>query len=127
MHEQVRARNPSSGQQTLIELQNLSFVLEKANAVKFEDRPIPKLQSPHDVLVNVKYTGICGSDVHYWVEGAIGHFVVKDPMVLGHESSGVVSAVGDKVTTLKAGDKICMEPGVPCRRCIRCKEGKLKV
>lgn len=99
-------------------------MLEKPNSVKFEDRPIPKLQSPYDVIVNVKYTGICGSDVHYWVEGAIGHFVVKDPMILGHESSGVVSEVGDKVTTLKVGDRVCMEPGVPCRRCTRCKEGK---
>lgn len=98
--------------------------MEKPNSVKFEDRPIPKLQSPYDVLVNVKYTGICGSDVHYWVHGAIGHFIVKDPMVLGHESSGVVSKVGDGVKSLKVGDRVCMEPGVPCRRCIRCKEGK---
>ncbi|KAK3710694.1 hypothetical protein LTR37_010113 [Vermiconidia calcicola] len=104
--------------------QNLSFVLEKANNVKFEDRPIPTLQSPHDVLVNVKFTGICGSDVHYWAHGEIGQFVVKEPMVLGHESSGIVTAVGDSVKTLKAGDRVCMEPGVPCRRCVRCKEGK---
>ena len=105
--------------------QNLSFILEKANSLKFEDRPIPKLQSPFDVKITVKYTGICGSDVHYWVEGAIGHYVVKDPMVLGHESSGVVSEVGDKVKTLKVGDRVCMEPGVPCRRCERCKEGSV--
>jgi D-xylulose reductase len=99
-------------------------VLEKANSVKFEDRPIPSLKSPYDVLVNVKYTGICGSDVHYWVHGAIGHFVVKAPMVLGHESSGIVTAVGDGVRTLKVGDRVAMEPGVPCRRCVRCKDGK---
>ena len=103
--------------------QNLSFILEKAGSVKYEDRPVPTLKTPYDVLVNVKYTGICGSDVHYWVHGAIGQFVVKEPMVLGHESSGIVSQVGDKVTTLKVGDRVCMEPGVPCRRCVRCKEG----
>lgn len=45
-------------------------------------------------------------------------------MVLGHESAGIVSQVGDKVKTLKVGDRVAMEPGVPCRRCIRCKEGK---
>ena len=45
-------------------------------------------------------------------------------MVLGHESSGIVTAVGEAVTTLKVGDRVCMEPGVPCRRCVRCKEGK---
>ena len=105
-------------------MQNLSFILEKQNSLKFEDRPIPTIQSPHDVIVNVKYTGICGSDIHYWIHGAIGHFIVKDPMVLGHESSGIVTKVGDGVTTLKVGDKVCMEPGVPCRRCVRCKEGR---
>ena len=45
-------------------------------------------------------------------------------MVLGHESAGIVHSVGDKVTELKVGDPVAMEPGVPCRRCIRCKEGK---
>ncbi|GLA67580.1 hypothetical protein AtubIFM55763_010083 [Aspergillus tubingensis] len=83
--------------------QNLSFVLEGIHRVKFEDRPIPEIKDPHDVLVNVRFTGICGSDVHYWEHGSIGQFVVKDPMVLGHESSGVVSKVGSAVTSLKAG------------------------
>ncbi|OJJ48067.1 hypothetical protein ASPZODRAFT_14220 [Penicilliopsis zonata CBS 506.65] len=104
--------------------QNLSFVLEGIHKVKFEDRPIPELKTPHDVLVTVKYTGICGSDVHYWEHGAIGQFVVKDPMVLGHESSGIVSKVGSEVTSLKVGDRVAMEPGVPCRRCEPCKAGK---
>jgi D-xylulose reductase len=62
--------------------------------------------------------------VHYWVEGRIGHFVVEKPMVLGHESAGIVHKVGDKVKSLKVGDEVAMEPGVPCRRCVRCKEGK---
>lgn len=101
----------------------MSFVLEKAGSVTFEDRPVPVLKSPYDVLINVKFTGICGSDVHYWVHGEIGHFVVKSPMVLGHESSGVVTAIGDGVKSLKVGDRVAMEPGVPCRRCVRCKEG----
>lgn len=105
-------------------MQNLSFILEKPLSLKFEDRPVPELKSPYDVLINVKYTGICGSDVHYWQHGEIGPFVVKEPMVLGHESSGIVTAVGESVKTLKVGDRVCMEPGVPCRRCTRCKEGK---
>ena len=99
-------------------------MLEKANSVRFEDRPIPTLQSPYDVLVQIKFTGICGSDVHYWTHGAIGQFVVKAPMVLGHESSGIISKVGNKVTSLKVGDRVALEPGVPCRRCVRCKDGK---
>ncbi|KAE8387177.1 D-xylulose reductase A [Aspergillus alliaceus] len=103
---------------------NLSFVLEGIHQVKFEDRPIPELRDPHEVLVNVRFTGICGSDVHYWEHGSIGQFIVKDPMVLGHESSGVISKIGSAVTTLKVGDRVAMEPGIPCRRCEPCKAGK---
>ncbi|KAJ9620174.1 hypothetical protein H2203_007939 [Taxawa tesnikishii (nom. ined.)] len=91
--------------------ENLSFVLQKPWDVKYEDRPVPEVKSPHDV-------------VHYWTDGAIGDFVVKAPMVLGHESSGIVHSVGDKVTSVKPGDRVAMEPGIPCRRCARCKEGK---
>ncbi|KAJ6147397.1 hypothetical protein N7497_009379 [Penicillium chrysogenum] len=104
--------------------QNLSFVLEGIHKVKFEDRPVPELKNPHDVIINVKYTGICGSDVHYWEHGSIGSFVVKDPMVLGHESAGIISQVGSAVKTLKVGDRVAMEPGISCRRCDPCKAGK---
>jgi D-xylulose reductase len=103
--------------------QNPSFVLEKAHPMYYEDRPVPELQDPHDVLVNVKFTRICGSDVHYWTHRGIGSYVVEAPMILGHESSGIVSKIGSAVTSLKVGDRVCMEPGTPCRRCIRCKEG----
>ncbi|PYH91272.1 putative D-xylulose reductase A [Aspergillus ellipticus CBS 707.79] len=105
-------------------VQNLSFILEGIRQVKFEDRPVPEIIDPHDVLVNVRFTGICGSDVHYWEHGSIGQFVVKEPMVLGHESSGVVCKIGSAVTSLKVGDRVAMEPGVPCRRCEPCKMGK---
>lgn len=76
------------------------------------------------MLVAINYTGICGSDVHYWQHGAIGHFVVKDPMVLGHESAGTVVEVGSQVKTLKKGDRIALEPGYPCRRCGSCLSGR---
>ena len=105
-------------------LQNLSFVLNKPQDVSFAERPKPSLSSPHDVLVAVNYTGICGSDVHYWQHGRIGHFIVKEPMVLGHESAGTVVEVGSEVTSLKNGDRVALEPGYPCRRCHTCKSGK---
>jgi D-xylulose reductase len=104
--------------------QNLSFILNKPHDVEFAERPVPGLSSPHDVLVAVNYTGICGSDVHYWEHGAIGPFVVKDPMVLGHESAGTVVEIGSEVTTLKVGDRIALEPGYPCRRCGDCLSGR---
>jgi len=98
-------------------------VLNKPNDVTFEERPVPTLKTEHDVLVAVNYTGICGSDVHYWVHGAIGHFVVKDPMVLGHESAGTIMEVGPAVKHLKAGDRVALEPGYPCRHCEPCLSG----
>ncbi|KAH9903831.1 GroES-like protein [Xylariomycetidae sp. FL2044] len=102
---------------------NLSFILNKPHDVAFSDKPVPNLHEPHDVLVAINYTGICGSDVHYWEHGAIGHFVVKEPMVLGHESAGTVVEVGSDVKTLKAGDRVALEPGYPCRRCTPCLSG----
>ncbi|KAF2168686.1 hypothetical protein M409DRAFT_65551 [Zasmidium cellare ATCC 36951] len=102
---------------------NLSFVLNKPGDVTYEHRTIPQL-GPYDALVHVHYTGICGSDVHYWKHGRIGNYVVNDPMVLGHESSGIVVSVGSNVTSLAIGDRVAMEPGIPCRRCTRCRGGK---
>ncbi|KAH6609470.1 d-xylulose reductase a [Trichoderma cornu-damae] len=105
-------------------MSNLSFVLNKAGDVTFEERPKPSIPDPNSVLVAVNYTGICGSDVHYWVDGAIGSFVVQAPMVLGHESAGTVVEVGSAVKGLKPGDRVALEPGYPCRRCSFCRGGK---
>lgn len=103
--------------------QNRSFILNKALSVSFEDRPIPTLTNPRDVLVAISFTGICGSDVHYWQHGSIGPFILKSPMCLGHESSGTVAAVGPAVTSLKLGDRVAIEPGTPCRHCEACLSG----
>ncbi|ODV92420.1 hypothetical protein CANCADRAFT_86620 [Tortispora caseinolytica NRRL Y-17796] len=94
--------------------ENLSFVLESVGKVKFEDRPVP-VPGPKEVLIEVAVTGICGSDVHYYTHGGIGDFIVKEPMVLGHESAGKVVKLGDSVTTLAVGDRVALEPGVPGR------------
>lgn len=73
--------------------------------------------------VHVEQTGICGSDVHYWQRGRIGDFVLESPIVLGHESAGVVVETGRKVKNVKVGDRVAIEPGVPCRRCDFCRSG----
>jgi len=104
-------------------MNNFAAVLKGVNDIKLEARPIP-VPKPHEVLVAIKTVGICGSDVHYWTHGRIGDFIVKSPMVLGHESSGIVEEVGTAVTNLKKGDRITLEPGVPCRFCRYCKEGR---
>ncbi|OAA40585.1 xylitol dehydrogenase [Metarhizium rileyi] len=106
------------------EISNLSFILNKPHQVTYAQRPKPTLSSPHDVIVAVNYTGICGSDVHYWNHGAIGHFVVKEPMVLGHESAGTIIEAGSQVKHLRPGDRVAIEPGYACRRCTDCRAGK---
>jgi D-xylulose reductase len=68
---------------------------------------------PRDVKIRMHTVGVCGSDVHYYQHGGIGPFVVNEPMILGHEASGVVAEVGAEVTHLKPGDRVCMEPGIP--------------
>lgn len=68
--------------------------------------------------------GICGSDVHYWQKGQCGHFVLEEPMIMGHEASGVVAKIGSKVKNLTVGDRVAIEPGVPCRYCEFCKTGR---
>ncbi|KAI0796728.1 xylitol dehydrogenase [Abortiporus biennis] len=105
---------------------NPSFVLKKVEDVVFEERPIPEIFDD-EVLVEVKKTGICGSDVHYLVHGRIGDFVVNNPMVLGHESAGIVSKVGKKVKNVKVGDRVAMEPGATCRICDDCKRGRYEL
>ncbi|KAI5125040.1 hypothetical protein M0805_007464 [Coniferiporia weirii] len=107
-------------------LDNKSFVLRGIEDVAYEERPIPEV-GPTEVLVEVKKTGICGSDVHYLVAGRIGDFIVENPMVLGHESAGIVSKVGEKVTHVKAGDRVALEPGETCRVCEACKGGKYEL
>ncbi|QLL31819.1 hypothetical protein HG536_0B06870 [Torulaspora globosa] len=92
-----------------------AVVLEKKGLIKIEHRQVPNIKDPHYVKIQIKATGICGSDVHYYTHGSIGDFVVKSPMVLGHESSGVVVEIGDAVTSLKIGDRVAVEPGVPSR------------
>ncbi|KFY63534.1 hypothetical protein V497_01984 [Pseudogymnoascus sp. VKM F-4516 (FW-969)] len=102
---------------------NLSFILNSPLKVSYEERPIPTLTDPRSVLVAIEYTGICGSDVHYWQHGSIGPFVLKSPMCLGHESSGTIAAVGSEVKSLKLGDRVAIEPGTPCRHCESCLSG----
>jgi D-xylulose reductase len=92
-----------------------AVVLEGIGDISLRDIEVPGAPEPADneVRIAVKAVGICGSDVHYYKHGRIGDFVVKEPMILGHEAAGVVSAVGAHVANLKVGDRVCMEPGVP--------------
>ncbi|EXJ77133.1 L-iditol 2-dehydrogenase [Capronia epimyces CBS 606.96] len=106
-------------------LSNPSVFLYGPGSAKIEDRPEPKVTDPTDAIVRIKFVGVCGSDVHFWNHGGVnGNFVSESqPLVMGHEASGTIHAVGSAVSHLKPGDNVAIEPGQPCRSCTRCKEG----
>lgn len=88
-------------------------VLHGVHDLRVEEIAAPGAPGHGEVRVQISKVGICGSDVHYWEHGRIGDFVVREPMVLGHECAGIVVEVGDGVTNLKPGDRVAIEPGVP--------------
>ena len=102
---------------------NPSAVLHGPHDLRIEDRPVPRA-GVGEVLVEIDAVGICGSDVHYFEHGRIGEYVVRDPMVIGHESAGRVVEVGEGVDPGRVGQLVALEPGVPCRRCAQCLAGR---
>lgn len=80
-----------------------------------------------EVAVAVAFGGICGSDLHYFHEGAAGDFVVLEPLVLGHEVVGRVEAVGGDVGDLPIGAPVAIHPATPCMACKECRSGRRNI
>jgi L-iditol 2-dehydrogenase len=98
-------------------------VLERPGRLSLQERPRPQ-PGPGEVLVAVRSVGVCGSDVHYFEHGRIGDFVVRQPLVLGHEASGRIAAVGPGVDGGRVGARVAIEPGAACGVCGECKAGR---
>ncbi len=98
-------------------------VLRGIDDVGLEERRVPS-PGPREVLVQVTAVGVCGSDVHYFQHGRIGNHVVHEPLILGHEPSGRLVAVGAEVTRHEVGQRVSIEPGVPCLSCEQCLAGR---
>jgi L-idonate 5-dehydrogenase len=79
---------------------------------------------PHQLQVAIRAGGICGSDLHYYHHGGFGTVRIKEPMVLGHEVSGVIEQAGSAVGDMPAGTRIAISPSLPCGICRYCQEGK---
>lgn len=88
------------------------------------DTLAPEPLGEHQVRVRVAYGGICGSDLHYFQHGGFGTVRLKEPMVLGHEVSGVVSELGSAVQHLAVGQRIAISPSRPCGHCRYCQKGQ---
>ncbi len=92
--------------------------------IELVDAPEPVLRRPGDVLLQIDRVGICGSDVHYYLEGHIGDQVLQYPATLGHECAGTVLESGAAVHGLKAGDRVAVDPAFPCGECDQCLSGR---
>ncbi|RMY71581.1 hypothetical protein D0863_05068, partial [Hortaea werneckii] len=103
---------------------NSTFVLGTDLSFRYEDRAVPIIQEPRQVIVRIMATGVCGSDVHYWQHGGIGPYKVQEPIVLGHESAGVVVSCGESVKSVSVGDRVAVEPGISCKSCEDCRSGR---
>ncbi|GFZ86838.1 NAD(P)-dependent alcohol dehydrogenase [Nesterenkonia alkaliphila] len=102
---------------------NPAAVLQAPGQITIENRKIPQ-PGPGQVQVAIGAVGICGSDVHYYEHGRIGDFVLEAPMVIGHESAGTITALGQGVDPSRMGQLVALEPGVPCKTCAQCLAGR---
>lgn len=97
-------------------------VLRGIGDIVLEERPVP-VPASDEVLIKILSVGVCGSDVHYYEHGRIGPYVVEQPLILGHEASGQIVAVGSEVDPTRVGQRVAIEPQRPCRRCDFCRAG----
>lgn len=107
----------------VVKMKNLAAVMVGVKTIEIQEREMP-VAGPDEVVVKIEYVGICGSDVHFLEDGHIGARYVEAPLIQGHESAGVVCAVGAQVQTLQVGDRVAVEPGIPCGHCEFCRSGR---
>lgn len=98
-----------------------SAVFYGKHDLRVQEHPIPTL-GPKDVLIEVRACGVCGTDVHIY-EGDKGAAEVTPPTILGHEFSGVIAKVGQKVENYQIGDRVCIDPNCYCGACEPCRNG----
>ncbi|WP_371156259.1 L-idonate 5-dehydrogenase [Jannaschia sp. 2305UL9-9] len=103
---------------------NTAIVIHAARDLRLEDRPV-ETPGPGQVAIAMEAGGICGSDLHYYQHGGIGTAIrVREPLVLGHEVSGRITALGDGVEGLTEGQLVAVSPSRPCRACKFCLSGQ---
>lgn len=100
-----------------------AVVIHKAHDLRIEERNVGH-PGPGQVAIAIRRGGICGSDLHYYRHGGFGIVRLKEPMVLGHEVSGVIAAIGDGATGFQIGDAVAVSPSRPCGSCTYCQRGQ---
>ena len=99
-----------------------AIVIHEAGKLSIEGFPVEQ-PDRSQVSIDIQIGGICGSDLHYYNHGGFGTVRLKEPMILGHEVSGVVASVGAGVDGLTEGDMVAVSPSRPCGDCKYCREG----
>lgn len=99
------------------------YLVNKRHIEIRDDREIPK-PGFGEVLVRMEYSGVCGSDVHFYKDGRVGDVEAPKDFILGHEVSGTIAEVGEGVRNLVVGDRVALEPGYACGKCEYCKTGR---
>ncbi|MDN5761028.1 MAG: NAD(P)-dependent alcohol dehydrogenase [Microlunatus sp.] len=115
--------NPTNVTAMAVPEQMQASVLSGIQELRVEPVSTPSVASD-EVLVRVAAVGVCGSDTHYFRHGRIGDFVVEAPLILGHEVSGRIVAVGSDVSPARIGERVAVEPQKNCRRCRECRAGR---
>lgn len=99
-------------------------VLTGIEQIEIQDLPDPEVKDDHDVLMKVNAVGVCGSDIHYYKTGRIGDQIIKYPFKIGHEFTATVVEIGSKVSRVKSGDVIAVDPAISCGECDQCLDGR---
>lgn len=104
----------------------LACRIHAAKDLRLDEVPSPEL-GEHQVEMRLGAGGICGSDLHYFGHGRVGAFVIREPLIPGHEASGIVERIGAGVTRVKPGDKVAVNPSHACGRCDYCLGGRFNL
>lgn len=108
-------------------MNNETIYLVKDKQFEIQPTDIPTI-GKEDVLVKVSYIGICGSDITFFEDHTVHGALNFDlPIILGHEVAGIITKVGENVTSLNIGDRVAIEPGIPCGKCEYCKSGHYNI
>ena len=89
------------------------------------DKPRPRIEKDTEVCIAVHRAGICGSDMQYYTSGGIGNARISYPFTVGHECAGIIAEVGEKVSRVKPGDRVAVDPTVSCGECDQCLDGRV--
>lgn len=99
-----------------------AIVIHAAKDLRIEERETPPV-GPGEVKIRMVAGGVCGSDLHYYNHGGFATVRIREPMILGHEVSGIISELGEGVSDLAVGDLVAVSPSRPCGHCAYCAEG----